>query len=424
VDVKPGYRQTEVGVIPEDWEVRPLDSTAFVTSGKRLPLGRSLTDQATPHPYIRVTDMRPGTVSLTDIKFVPVDVFPAIRRFRVFKEDLFISVAGTLGIVSKVPPELVGANLTENADRITEITCSQDYLLHVLMSPLIQNVIDSIQTVGAQPKLALTRIRKFLIPLPPTKAEQQAIAEALSDADALIESLEQLLAKKRQLKQGAMQEFLTGKRRLPKFSREWREVALGEMGRCHRGVSYNPGVDLSPFDTAATVRLLRSNNVQAARIVFDDIQFVDSRRVSPVQRLQLHDILICMANGSRDLVGKAGLFTADDGFPYTFGAFMGCFRPNDQIADPDFVFYLFQTEKYRAHISILLAGSSINNLTPASVEALSIHISPDRAEQAAIAAILSDMDAEITALEAKLNKARQIKQGMMQELLTGRIRLV
>ena len=95
--------------------------------------------------------MRPGTVSLSDIKFVPESVFQAIKRYRIFHDDIFISVAGTLGIVGKVPPELDGANLTENADRITDIRCSRDFLLYVLMSPMIQNAIDSIRTVGAQP---------------------------------------------------------------------------------------------------------------------------------------------------------------------------------------------------------------------------------------------------------------------------------
>ena len=151
MEVRPGYKQTEVGIIPEDWDVKKIEEIGWVTSGKRLPLGSSLVEHPTPHPYIRVTDMRPGTVSLSDIKFVPESVFPAIKRYRIFRDDIFISVAGTLGIVGKVPPELDGANLTENADRITNIRCSQDFLLYILMSSLIQNAVDSIRTVGAQP---------------------------------------------------------------------------------------------------------------------------------------------------------------------------------------------------------------------------------------------------------------------------------
>ena len=197
-----------------EWEVKPLDTISFVTSGKRLPLGKSLTDNETSHPYVRVTDMRMGTVELSDIKFVPDDVFPAIKQYRIYKEDIFISVAGTLGIVGKIPQELDGANLTENADRITNITCSRDYLLHFLMSSQIQNTIEAIQTVGAQPKLALTRIRKFDIPLPPTLAEQTAIAEILSNMDAEISALEEKLVKARQVKAGMMSVLLTGKIRL------------------------------------------------------------------------------------------------------------------------------------------------------------------------------------------------------------------
>ena len=316
--------------------------------------------------------------------------------------------------------------------------CFQNTLVRFRAGPracpeFIQFVFQSYLRTGIFASIALQttsiahlgagRLAKLKVPFP-TKAEQEAIAEVLSDADALIESLEQLLVKKHQIKQGAMQELLTGKRRLAGFSRQWKVVTLGEIGKCLRGVSYNPDRDLSQSESIATIRLLRSNNVQAGSITFSDMQFVDSGRVSPAQYLRRHDILICMANGSRDLVGKAGYFMESDGFSYTFGAFMGCFRPNSQVTDPNFAFYLFHTSEYRAHVAVLLAGSSINNLTPTSVEGFSIQVPVEIAEQSAIATVLTDMDAEITALEAKLTKARQIKQGMMQELLTGRIRLV
>ena len=197
--------QTRLPGFSGKWEVKTLDQIAFVTSGKRLPLGSSLVDVPTPHPYILVTDMRPGTVDTSELMYVPESVFPAIKQYRIYQADIFISVAGSLGIVGKVPAELDGANLTENADRITDIRCSQDYLLYVLLSPLIQNVIDSIRTVGAQPKLALARIRKFEIPIPPSVAEQTAIAAILSDMDAELAALEARRAKTRNLKQAMIQ---------------------------------------------------------------------------------------------------------------------------------------------------------------------------------------------------------------------------
>ena len=130
-----------------------------------------------------------------------------------------------------------------------------------------------------------------------------------------------------------------------------------------------------------------------------------------------------MANGSKALVGKAALFAVADGHAYTFGAFMACFRVSHKESNPAFVFNLFQTERYRDYISNLLAGSSINNLTPSSIESLEF-LMPDLGEQTAIATLLSDLDAELAALEARRAKTRALKQGMMQELLTGRTRLV
>jgi type I restriction enzyme S subunit len=130
-----------------------------------------------------------------------------------------------------------------------------------------------------------------------------------------------------------------------------------------------------------------------------------------------------MANGSKSLIGKSGFFAIADGYDYTFGAFMGCFRTEKDIADPRFVFGLFQTDQYRNYIYNLIAGSSINNLTPGIIESLQFFF-PKRAEQAAIASILSDMDAELEALEERRDKMRALKQAMMQELLTGRARLL
>ena len=98
MELKPGYKQTEVGVIPEDWDVKAIDELAKVTSGKRMPLGTSLTDRPNAHPYIRISDMVPGSVRTSDLMYVPESVFPAIKRFRIFSQDIFISVAGSLGI--------------------------------------------------------------------------------------------------------------------------------------------------------------------------------------------------------------------------------------------------------------------------------------------------------------------------------------
>ena len=259
------------------------------------------------------------------------------------------------------------------------------------------------------------------IPLPPL-SEQRAIAEVLSDVDGLLNALEALIAKKRAIKQATMQQLLTGKTRLPGFSGAWKMKRLGEMGNCLRGVSYDPTTDLSNYDKDSTVRLLRANNIQEAVVILTDVQHVEARKVSEFQIMQPDDILVCMANGSKELVGKAGLFRVKDGYTYTFGAFMGCFRVEPTIAEPNFVFDIFQTHGFRNFINIILAGSSINNLKPSDIESAEFQV-PDRDEQRTIASVLSNMNAEIAALEQRRDKTRAIKQGMMQQLLTGRVRL-
>ena len=420
--VPDGYKQTEAGIIPENWDEVRVGNIAKVKGGKRLPSGFVLVDTPTPHPYVRVKDMYPGGVNQSEIKYVPEQAFPAIQNYRIYSQDVFISVAGSLGIVGVVPPELSGANLTENADYITDLKCDRDYLKYYLMSEPIQKVIQLIQTTGAQPKLALGRIAKFVISIPQDINEQRAIAEALSDVDGLLNALEALIAKKRAIKQAVMQQLLTGKTRLPGFSGAWETKRLGDIGVCLRGVSYDPTMDLSSFDTDSTVRLLRSNNIQDAVVTAIDVQYVESRKVSESQVMLSDDILVCMANGSKELVGKAGLFRFNDGYIYTFGAFMGCFRVEPTIAEPNFVFYIFQTHGFRNFINLILAGSSINNLKPSDIESAEFQV-PDRDEQRSIVSVLSDMDAEIVALEQCRDKTRAIKQGMMQQLLTGRVRL-
>ena len=226
-----GYKQAEGGIIPESWNEVRVSDIAKVKGGKRLPFGFTLVDTPTPHPYVRVKDMYQGGVNQSEIRYVPEQAFPAIQNYRIYSEDIFISVAGSLGIVGVVPQQLSGANLTENADYITDLKCDRDYLKYYLMSESIQKVIQLIQTTGAQPKLALGRIANFVISIPQDINEQRAIAEVLSDVDGLLNALEALIAKKRAIKQATMQQLLTGKTRLPGFSGTW--VEQSGWGRLH-----------------------------------------------------------------------------------------------------------------------------------------------------------------------------------------------
>ncbi|WP_246687492.1 restriction endonuclease subunit S [Mesorhizobium sp. B3-1-7] len=254
----------------------------------------------------------------------------------------------------------------------------------------------------------------------PGKDERHDIAQALTDIDELIAALDTLVAKKRAIRQGAMQQLLTGKRRLRSFSEEWKMRKVGELAKCLRGVSYKGDTDLRESSGPATRTLLRSNNILEGRLTFDDVQYVVQDRVKDKQLLRKGDILLCMANGSKALVGKSALIEADfDGL--TFGAFMGCVRPEN----PDegaFLHLLFQSHAYRLQIADALSGSSINNLAPSQVEGLAFGM-PDADERIEIAHHLLAFESEVNALLDWLVRLRALQQGMTQQLLTGRIRL-
>ncbi|MCY4228360.1 MAG: restriction endonuclease subunit S [Gammaproteobacteria bacterium] len=393
MELKPGYRKTEIGVIPDDWDLKPISSIARVVSGKRLPLGSSLTDYPTPFPYIRVTDMKYGTILLSNIKYVPGDVYPSIRQYRIFRDDIFISVAGTLGIVGRVPEELDGANLTENANRITEISCSIDFLLYVLKSPLIQNAIDSIRTVGAQPKLALGRIRKFIIPLPQSKAEQCAIAKALSDTDALLGSLDRLIAKKRNIKQAVMQQLLTGKTRLPKFEKKWNSAYLPEVLLIRKG---------EPMTSSR----LQQGNVPVIAGGKNPAYFHDTAN-------RFGQCVTISASGAN--AGFVGFYEAP-----IFASDCSTIESSDYIS-AKFAYYKLKLRQ--AELYSLQSGGAQPHVQPNDLARLMISF-PDRNEQNAIVSVLSDMDAEIAAIKARREKTRNLKQAMMQELLTGKTRLI
>jgi type I restriction enzyme S subunit len=244
---------------------------------------------------------------------------------------------------------------------------------------------------GAKAGMNLTTVKQILLAAPPTKAEQEAIAEALSDADALIESLEQLIAKKRQIKQGTMQALLTGEKRLPGFNGEWVSRPLGDIAPLQRGFDL-PTSQLHRGDFP----VVYSNGILTHHVSFQ-------------------------VKGPGVVTGRSGTigvvtFVETDFWPHNTSLWVTGFKGND----PKFIFYLYT----QVGLGRFATGSGVPTLNRNDVHAFKIEIPESKAEQTAIATILTDMDTELAELETRLAKTRQLKQGMMQELLTGRIRLI
>ena len=253
--------------------------------------------------------------------------------------------------------------------------------------------------------------------IPPLE-EQKVVAEALSDADALIEGLEKLIDKKRLIKQGAMQELLTGKRRLPGFSGEWDEKQLGEIfeitssKRVFQNQWKPEGV---PFfrarEIAELVEVGRVNNA-----LFIDRSLYESFKASYGVPL-VGDMLVTGVG----TLGKAYVVKEGDEFYFKDGNIIW-FKIHSKLC-ADFLQQLYLTPQIKEQITGGSSGTTVGTYTITAAKRTKI-ILPSISEQSAIATVLVDMDADISTYQAKLAKARQIKQGMMQELLTGRIRLV
>lgn len=412
------YKQTEVGLIPSDWEVVNLLQN-FTLKARIGWQGLTTAEylQSGEYGLVTGTDFNNGYIDWDNCVYVEKIRYEQDKNIQLKINDVLVTKDGTIGKVAFIDrlPNPTTLNSGVFVLRPKNEKIDNRFFYYLLMSFYFDDFLSKITAGSTITHLYQKDFVTFNFILP-TKAEQTAIATALSDADALISSLEKLIAKKRMIKQGAMQQLLQPKE-------GWEVKKLGEVGECHRGVSYNPERDLHQHDKDTTIRLLRSNNVQNQNIDLNGLQFVDQEKVKLNQILQDNDIVICMANGSKQLVGKAAIYRKKDNLKYTFGAFMGCYRTNVDLASSSYIAINFQSFQYRNYIDVLLSGSSINNLNPGNIESIEIPF-PSPEEQTRIATILSDMDAEINSLETKLEKYRKVKLGMMQNLLTGKIRLV
>ena len=247
----------------------------------------------------------------------------------------------------------------------------------------------------------------------PALSEQVAIAEALSNTDALIESLKELLVKKRQLKQGAMQDLLSGRRRLPGFSGEW------EVKRLEDVADTDPETLGSDTRPDYTFKYIALDDVDVGTLRHYSEQEFRTAPARARRKLRKSDVLVSTV---RPNLMSHHLFL-DDGDDWVCSTGFSVVRCREGASHPAYVYYHMFAGCVTSQIYTLLTGSNYPAINGGDVRALLIPF-PEFGEQAAIATFLSDMDAEIVALEAKLRKASQLKQGMMQELLTGRIRLV
>ncbi|GBE93161.1 restriction endonuclease subunit S [Nostoc cycadae] len=405
-----GYKKTDVGVIPDDWEVVKLSAVSW-----KIQDGTHFSPKVSngSYRYITSKNIKVGYIDLKECAWISEEEHNKIyARCDVKYNDVLLTKDGVNTGNAAINYLNEPFSLLSSVAFIRPINniLNARFLLDYILSPSGHQRLIDMMTGLAITRLTLNKIKDFKIPLPPL-AEQKAIAQSLSDVDALITECDRIITKKRNTKQGTMQQLLTGKKRLPGFSGEWEVKNLGEIGDCIIGLTYKPE---NVKENGLLV--LRSSNIGDNQLKFDDNVFVD---VAVPEKLitKQGDILICVRNGSRQLIGKNAIIDKDsEGF--TFGAFMSVYRTKFY----KYVFHAFQSNSIKRQIHENI-GATINQITNKNLNSFQILL-PPLEEQQAIAQILSDMDAEIEGLEQKRDKYKAIKQGMMQELLIGKTRLI
>jgi type I restriction enzyme S subunit len=427
--VRPGYKETEIGVIPENWELRPLLLTVRIANGQvdpRIEPYREMILVAPDH-------IESGTGRLLS-RQTASDQRAISGKYAFDRGDI---------VYSKIRPYLRKAVLAEfdglcSADMYPlkpAVDVSGGFILSVLLGHRFTKYAESVSVRSGMPKINRVELADFVVALPPS-AEQGAIARTLSDVDALLVGLDRLIAKKRDLKEGAMQQLLTGQTRLAGFGptkrfkqfdygvipEDWEVKPFWKVSSMNGRIGWQ-GLKQEEFTQRPDDPfLITGMNFKDGRIRWAEVYHIPTKRYLEAQEIQLRvgDVLM-----TKD--GTIGKLLFVDQIPYpgkaSLNSHLLVFRPLQNHYDPKFLFYQLGSPQFARHVDLHKSGSTFFGLTQAATGTYPM-VLPSLPEQTAIATTLSDMDAEISALEARHNKTRDLKQAIMQELLTGKTRLV
>lgn len=416
----PQFKRAETGNIPMDWLETPIGEMADVTSGG-TPSRKVPAFWGGDIPWVTTAELGRGEVMGASQSITTAGLQNSAAKWL---------PAGTLLIALYGQGKTRGKCGVLRISATTNQACAAIQLIDKVDSEFVRHslthryeYIRGLSNGGSQENLSGAIVKQIRLVMPPTRAEQNAIASALSDADALIDSLEQMLTKKRQIKQGTMQELLTGKRRLPGFSESWSEGTLGQVvAELVAGVSVNS--DATEAGTGVP-SVVKTSAMKGG--VFDPTEckpIIQTDLARATAQLRKNTLLISRMN-TPDLVGEVGYVDQDYDWLYLPDRIWMTRMRSSECVCVRWLGFLLSSAQYKRRIGDAATGTSGSMKNIAKGALLGVPVSfPKVDEQKAIAQVLADMDADIAAVESHLTKARAMKLTMAQALLTGRIRLV
>lgn len=418
-NIPEGYKKTDVGVIPEDWDCVELGTVIKYVKGYAF---KSKDYRKNGVRIIRISDTTFDSIKDESAVYIDPLYSYQYNNWKLFEDDIIVSTVGSKppmydSLVGKsilLNKEYAGSLLNQNAV-VLRSKCKKQKLIYAnLRQPNYIKHIEMIFRGNAnQASITLNELFKFKFAMPKCFDEQQAIANAFSDIDSLIFSLEKLIDKKKNIKQGAMQELLTGKKRLDGFCGKLINIKLGEVCDIKDGTHQTPKyVDSGiPFYSVESI----------SRNEFKNTKFISQEEhetLTKSYRIEKEDILMTRIGS----IGKCKYINWD--VNASFYVSLALLKVKKDFC-AEFIYHYSETEYFNKEIELNSLQSAIpKKINLGKISNVRILIPPTFEEQTAIAKILSDMDTELEKLNQKLNKYKEIKQGMMQELLTGKRRLI
>ncbi len=415
MEIENGFKQTEVGVIPNDWEVRKLGSILKVVGGGAF---RSTDSSSTGVKWLKISNVGINQAIWDDESYLPIELIKNNENFLLKENDYVLALTRPILDrklkITRLKKDDVPALLNQRVGKIETAKSNSIQFAYYLFQKF-ETINALIQSMAGTdpPNLGNWGIYNVNCAIPPTLQEQTAIATALSDTDTLISSLEKLIAKKRNIKQGAMQELLKPKK-------GWEVKRLGDIASLKARIGWQ-GLTTSEYRTSGDYFLITGTEFKKGLIDWGKCFYVDEERFIQDKNIQIkqHDVLVTK-DGT---IGKIALIKSLPK-PATLNSGVFVIRPINESFNPEFFYYLLLSDVFIKFLGQLTAGSTINHLYQKDFVTFKFSVPKTISEQQSIAKILLDMDEEITSLESKLEKYHQVKSGMMQNLLTGKIRLV
>jgi type I restriction enzyme S subunit len=403
-------------MVPKGWECQPLATLLEKVIDYR---GQSVPKASHGIPLITARNVRDGYLDFTSKEFISDQDFDSwMKRGKPRAGDILFTTEAPLGKACRYPEIGRFAVGQRTVTLRTNSRLDSNYLLYFILSKHGQHLIDLRSSGSTAKGIKSSELKKIKILYPIHVAEQKKIAQILSTWDKAITTTEQLLANSQQQKKALMQQLLTGKKRLldengERFCGEWESKQLSKLGEVIGGLTYSP----SDVTDGSGTLVLRSSNVQNGRLSFDDNVYVTC--TAPEKSVtRENDILLCVRNGSRALIGKSALLK-DQAVGCFHGAFMSIFRAKE----PLFIFQLLQSSLFYREVRKNL-GATINSINGSDLKKFTFNVPTDKAEREKIAAIFSTADQEISALQQKLDHLKKEKKALMQQLLTGKRRVL